>query len=194
MDYYISLQRCVNDTLSICLVNKWLPEDEGLVSKDVSNTIEKYLRGELSEDDLVPYEGRIEGLSERLQAQMSKVEAPDMNAEAEESYIDVATLARLLSNSLFAEIDPLFVESKEVTKEMIREKEDVLFGELEAVMKNVQKPVKKAVMAKVMEKLPPFLRTTGEIENYLQTNLYGCRDKAERVAVMAILIEMMEDM
>ncbi|MBR6229587.1 MAG: hypothetical protein IKQ97_07615 [Eubacterium sp.] len=44
----------------------------------------------------------------------------------------------------------------------------------------------------MLEKLPPFLRNQQEIEEYFRVNLFGCRDKAERCAVMAILIEMEE--
>lgn len=192
MDYYCELQRCANGLLSLCLVRKWLPEEEDLLGATEKGVVESCL-GEPDEECLVPLEGRIEVVSERLQRQMAQVEAPDMNGEEEEEYLDIATLARLLSNSMFADIDPLFVESKKVTKEMIREKEDVFFAELAEAMKSSQKPVKKAIIAKVLEKLPPFLTSQSAIEEYVRTNLFGCRDKAEKCAVMAILIEMMED-
>ncbi|MBO4395212.1 MAG: hypothetical protein J5819_02555 [Eubacterium sp.] len=193
MDYYHELQRCVNDTLALCLVRKWLPEQEVLVSPAVSDVITHILDGNPNENDFVPFEGRIEEVSLRLQRQMARVEAPDMNAEEEEEYLDVATLARLLSNSMFAEIDPLFVESRTVTKEMLKEKEEKLFNEMTEVMKASQKPVRRAIIAKVLEKLPPFISSQDEIQEYVRVNLFNCRDKAERCAVMAILLEMMEE-
>ena len=105
----------------------------------------------------------------------------------------VATLARLLSNSLFAEIDPLFVESRTVTRELLREKEQQLFDELTACMKSASRPVRRAIIAKLLEKLPPFIVSQEEIEEYIRVNLFNCRDKAERCAVMALLIEMFEE-
>ena len=192
MDFYYELQRCVNDALSLCIVRKWLPEDDALMDKSERRAVAACLGDAIDDDAFTPLEGRIESVAERLHAQMSGVEAPDMNAEEEEEYLDVATLARLLSNSIFAEIDPLFVEEKTVTKELIKEKEDVLFGELTRVFKESQKPVKKAVMAKILEKLPPFLTDQAAIEEYIRLNLFNCRDKAEKCAVMAIITEMME--
>ena len=193
MDFYYELQRCVNDALSLCIVRKWLPEDDALMDRSERRAITACLGDVIDDDTFTPLEGRIESVAERLHAQMSGVEAPDMNAEEEEEYLDVATLARLLSNSIFAEIDPLFVEEKTVTKELIKEKEDVLFGELTRVFKESQKPVKKAVMAKILEKLPPFLTDQAAIEEYIRLNLFNCRDKAEKCAVMAIITEMMEE-
>ena len=192
MDYYHELQRCVNDALALCLVRKWIPAELRLIEPAIRNTIAHIMDDQPDENDFIPFEGRIEDVSVRLQRQMARVEAPDMNAEEEEEYIDVATLARLLSNSMFAEIDPLFVESSSVTRELIREKEDILFDEMTAVMKAAPKPVRRAIIAKVLEKLPPFITSQDEIQEYIRTNLFNCRDKAERCAVMAILIEMME--
>ena len=193
MDFYSEFQRCVNDLLAIVVVGRWLPGDESAFEEKEREALGAFIdSGESSEDRLIPLEGRIEGLTVRLERIMSQVEAPDMNLWEEVEYQDVALLARLLSNSVFADIDPLFVETKTVTREMIREKEDVLFAELSESMKTSPRPVRKAIIAKVLEKLPPFLRNQQEIEEYFRVNLFGCRDKAERCAVMAILIEMEE--
>ena len=192
MDEYNGLQRCVNDLLALCVVSRRLPGDENIFEENEEKALKSCASGHFVEEHLVPLEGRIEGLTVRLERIMSQVEAPDMNLWEEEEYQDVATLARLLSNSLFADIDPLFVETRQVTRELIREKEEVLFAELSESMKSSPRPVRKAIIAKVLEKLPPFLRNQQEIEEYFRVNLFGCRDKAERCAVMAILIEMEE--
>ena len=202
MDFYNEFQRCVNDLLAIAVVSRWLPGDESIFEEREREALQCFAvecDGEsgaeiqaLSEEKLIPLEGRIEGLTVRLERIMSQVEAPDMNLWEEEQYQDVALLARLLSNSVFADIDPLFVETKTVTKEMIREKEDILFAELTESMKASPRPVRRAITAKVLEKLPPFLHSQKEIEEYFRVNLFGCRDKAERCAAMAFLIEMEE--
>ena len=187
IDYYNDLQRCTNDLLALCLAKKWLPADDEMFSDAEKTAINACLSGEPDESTFIPLEGRIEGVSEKLNRQMAKVVAPDMNAEEEEEYLDVATIARLLSNSIYADIDPLFVESKTVTKELIREKEDVFFAELTDLFKSVQKPVRKAIIAKIIENLPPIVRTADEFIEYVRLNLFGCRDMAERCASIAII-------
>ncbi|MCR4605745.1 MAG: hypothetical protein K5639_07080 [Eubacterium sp.] len=192
MDYYINLERCVNDALALCITGKYF-EDVAYVSQPVAVTLSSYIEGRPDEEGLIAFEGRIEGLSDRLQATMSKVAPPAEGQTPDDSDMDIAVVTRLLSNSLFAEIDPVFVKTKEVTKEMIKQKEDALFDDLTKVMSTSSKRVKKAIFAKILEKLPPFLTEQSEIENYIRTNLFNCRNKAEKCAVMAILIEMMED-
>lgn len=187
IDYYNDLQRCTNDLLSLCLAKKWLPGEDDIFTESEKNAIVSCIEGNVDDSIFVPLEGRIEGVSEKLNRQMAKVVAPDMNAEEEEEYLDVATIARLLSNSIYAEIDPLFVESRTVTKELIREKEDVFFGELTELFKSVGKPVKKAIFAKIIENLPPMFRTAEEFTEYVRLNLFGCRDMAERCASIAIV-------
>ncbi len=187
IDYYNDLQRCTNDLLALCLSKKWLPSDDGVFLEPAVNAIKTCVDGEPDESVFVPLEGRIENVSVKLNAQMAKVVAPDMNAEEEEEYLDVATIARLLSNSIYADIDPLFVDSKTVTKELIREKETVFFAELEEVIKSVQKPVKKAIFAKIIENLPVMFTSAEEFTEYVRLNLFGCRDLSERCASIAII-------
>ena len=187
IDYYNDLQRCTNDLLALCLAKKWLPGSDKMFTEAERTAIEACLSGEPDDGAFVPLEGHIEGVSEKLNAQMAKVVAPDMNAEEEEEYLDVATIARLLSNSIYAEIDPLFVESRTVTKELIREKEDVFFGELSEVFASVQRPVKKAIFAKIIENLPPMFSSAEEFTGYVRLNLFGCRDISERCASIAIV-------
>jgi hypothetical protein len=191
MNYYTHLQRCVNDALALCITGKHL-ENVDVIAKPVATMLDSYIESAPDFDGLVEFEGRIEGLSDRLQATMGKV-SPDKKGSADEEYLDIAVVTRLLSNSLFAEIDPVFVETVEVTKEMIKAKEDKLFDELTAVMRASSKRVKKAIIAKILEKLPPFMTEQSEIEQYIRVNLFNCRSKAEKCAVMAILIDMMEN-
>ena len=191
MNYYTHLQRCVNDALALCITGKHL-ENVDVIAKPVATMLDSYIESAPDFDGLVEFEGRIEGLSDRLQATMGKV-SPDKKGSDDEEYLDIAVVTRLLSNSLFAEIDPVFVETVEVTKEMIKAKEDKLFDELTAVMRASSKRVKKAIIAKILEKLPPFMTEQSEIEQYIRVNLFNCRSKAEKCAVMAILIDMMEN-
>ena len=192
IDFYNELQRCINGTLSLCLVCKWLPEEESPISSDERDVIVRVLTDSMDSSLFSALEGKIEPIVEKLNRVMARVEAPDMNGEEEEEYLDVATLARLLSNSMFAEIDPLFVETRTVTRELLHEKEEALFEEMTAVLKGVQKPVKKAIMAHLLRYLAPVFGKLENFEEYLRVNLFGCRDKAEKCASMAILLDIFE--
>ncbi|MBO6108563.1 MAG: hypothetical protein J6P16_04055 [Eubacterium sp.] len=191
IDFYNDLQKCANDALSLCLVSKWLPEEDELIRENERNTIISLIEKKPDEELFVSFEGRIETVSDNLNARMSGIKAPDMNGEEEEEYMDLATLARLLSNSLYADIDPLFVESVQVTDVMLKEKEDELIRDFTGVLKGSPKPLRKAIMAKVMEKLPPFITSGEEIRDYIHINLFECRSKAEKCAVIAIIGDMM---
>ena len=59
-------------------------------------------------------------------------------------------------------------------------------------MSEVSRPVKKAIMAQVLNKLPLAFKTSNEVKEYIRTNLFGCQDKAEKITVMTLLGEVIE--
>ena len=62
-----------------------------------------------------------------------------------------------------------------------------LFDELAEKMSHVSRPVKRAIMAQVLEKLPIVFKNAEEVEQYIRLNLMGCSDKAEKCVVLTIL-------
>ena len=65
-----------------------------------------------------------------------------------------------------------------------------LMDELDAGLKRVSRPVRRAVMGQVIEKLPMLFEKTEEVEEYIRINLLGCQDKAEKLIVMSILSDL----
>ena len=53
--------------------------------------------------------------------------------------------------------------------------------------------MKKAIMAKVIALLPPFLRSYDALENYILTSLSGCENEAEKIASIEIILGLIKD-
>ena len=60
-------------------------------------------------------------------------------------------------------------------------------------MKGMSRPLKRAVMASVLEKLPMAFQSPEEVEDYIRVNLFGCGDKAEKIVVISILTDLMNE-
>ena len=86
-----------------------------------------------------------------------------------------------------------FGESDTVEAAVETEKIKELTGELSDFLSTLSKPLKKAVMAEVLEKLPVEFTNAGEIEAYIRTNLFGCQNEAEKKAAMIELREWMDE-
>ena len=109
-----------------------------------------------------------------------------------EEFDAFAKIANLLSDSLFIDMER-FGESDTVEAAVETEKIKELTGELSDFLSTLSKPLKKAVMAEVLEKLPVEFTNAGEIEAYIRTNLFGCQNEAEKKAAMIELREWMDE-
>ena len=103
-----------------------------------------------------------------------------------------AKIANLLSDSLFIDMEH-YGDTETVDSSVEAEKINKLTSELSEFLTNLGKPLKKAVMATVLEKLPVEFSNTQEIETYIRTNLFGCQNEAEKKAAMLELREWMDE-
>jgi hypothetical protein len=172
-------------------------------NSEILAVTEKILRavaqGERREEDLVPLEGKIETYVEKssyLEAVLFEIKAsyPDLLEELglRQQIEDCAVIAKLLSDSLFVDID----ESQDVQtadERAVKKISAELEKELADKFSVLKRPVKKAVMASILEKLPLDFTTTAEIENYIRTNLFGCQDSSERAAAICELEDLMSE-
>lgn len=197
-DFYYSLQKVVNGILALCLVKLHNPE-----RNDVFETCQEILRSvtaeELAEEELVKLEGKIEEYVEKtsyLEAVLFETKTSCRETLEElglmEAFEDYALIANLLSDSLFIDIDQTG-ESGIAEDEKVRQVSAELTEELSSLLGTLKRPVKKAVMAAVLEKLPVDFSDSQEIEAYIRTNLFGCQDFAERGAVLLELEELMDE-
>lgn len=68
-----------------------------------------------------------------------------------------------------------------------------LINTLDKSFKTEAQPVRRAVMATVLSQLPVFFNNTEEIQQYINTSLMQCSDKAEQAAVVDVLKIIMSD-
>lgn len=197
-DFYYSLQKVVNGIYALVLAVCHGNGEQG-VCEECMKICREVAGGNYDEESLVPLEGRIEGYVEKasyLEAVLFEVRNSCQDVLSElgltEAFEDFALIANLLSDSLFIDLekkaDEMLVDDamlKKVTAELTQDLSE-LFGSL-------QKPVKRAVMASVLEKLPTEFQTVDEIMTYIRTNLFGCRNMAEKAAALLELGEWMED-
>ncbi|MGN1206613.1 MAG: hypothetical protein ACI4SQ_06465 [Eubacterium sp.] len=197
-DFYYQLQKVVNAMYALCLASCHKREESDLYlhCRDVLMEVAK---GSLSEDSLVKLEGKIETYVEKssyLEAVLFEIKHSHKKIIDElgkgEEFDAFAKIANLLSDSLFIDMEH-FDENDTVNAAAEAKKISELTAELSEFLSTLSKPLKKAVMAEVLEKLPVDFRTAGEIETYIRTNLYGCQNQAEKKAAMIELREWMDE-
>lgn len=198
-DFYYSLQKVVNGIYAMCLV---LPYQEG------ANTLVKACRSiwaclakkQYRDEMLMPLEGRIEEGVEKssyLESVLFEIKSSyreDLGRLGMAEFIsDFALVANLLSDSLFIDLDSAADADAAVADAAYVQKcTEELLDELSGKLGSVPRPVKRAIMGQILEKLPLAMEKPEEVTEYIRSNLFGCHDKAERCVVMTLLWEMLE--
>ncbi len=197
-DYYYSLQKVVNGVYALALVRRHKSEESQLY-KDCEQILWNVAKGGLDDTSLVKLEGKIEECVEKtsyLEAVLFEVKAShrELLSELElmDAYEDYVTISNLLSDSLFIDLEKA-QDDAEVDGAMIKQVYAELSEELSDALSGMQRPLKKAVMAAVMEKLPVDFTDTKQIEDYIRTNLFGCQDISEKGVVLLELQEQMAE-
>lgn len=197
-DFYCQLQKVVNSMYALCLASCHKREESPLYlhCRDVLIEVAK---GSLREDGLVKLEGKIETYVEKisyLEAVLFEIKQSHKKIIDElgkgEEFDTFAKIANLLSDSLFIDMED-FGKYDTVDAAEEAKKVNELTTELSDYLSTLSKPLKKAVMATVLEKLPVDFSNTGEIETYIRTNLYGCQNPAEKKAALMELREWMDE-
>ena len=65
--------------------------------------------------------------------------------------------------------------------------------ELDILFKNSSQIINRAVMSTVLSQLPVFFNNVDEIQDYINSSLLQCSDKAEKMACVAIMNMLMND-
>lgn len=197
-DFYYSLQKVVNGIYAMCLVFPYVEEESKLVKAGRSIWTCLALR-EYRAEMLTPLEGRIEQCVEKS-SYLESVLYEIKNSYQEELtdlaltsfFNDFALVANLLSDSLFIDLEQ--VASTEIADaDYVQQCQERLLEELSAKMSQLSRPVKRAVMGQILEKLPMMFQNSHEVEEYLRVNLLGCPDKAEKAIVMTMLWDLMQE-
>lgn len=197
-DFYCSLQKVVNGIYAMCMIMPYMTEQSNLVKE--SRSIWASLAKQTYRDEmLMPLEGKIEEIVEKagyLESVLYEGKSAHANVIEELNLVsfweDFTRVANLMSDSLFIDLEK--VASNEVADEVyVQECTDKLLDELSEKMSELSRPVKRAVMGQILEKLPMMFRNTEEVLEYLRVNLMGCQNKAEKAIVLTLLWDLMQE-
>ncbi len=197
-DYYYSLQKVINGVYALALACQYKTEDSQLY-KDCVEILENVAKGGLDDTSLVKLEGKIEECVEKagyLEAVLFEVKSAYRELLTEldllAAFEDYARIANLLSDSLFIDLEKV-QEEEEVDADMLKRVYAELSEELSVAMAGMQRPLKKAVMAAILEKLPVDFDDTKQIEEYIRVHLFGCQDFSEKGVVLMELQEQLAE-
>jgi hypothetical protein len=197
-DFYYSLQKTVNGIYALCLSMPYASDTSKLVN--ACKSIWRCLANkEYMDEMLVPLEGRIEPYVEKtsyLESVLFEVKSvykEEMRECGLTSFFeDFSLVANLLSDSLFIDLDKV-QKNEKADASYVKECTAKLTDELSGRMSRVSRPVKRAIMGQVLEKLPMMFQKSEQVLEYIRVNLFGCQDKAEKLIVMSILTDLIRE-
>lgn len=111
----------------------------------------------------------------------------------EKSYNDIETIEKLLSGSMFVDIDNVSVnmEAPADAEYIIRVKDD-LNDKFAKLFENNPQVLNRAIMAKILSNIPVFFNSRQEIKEYIENSLAHCSNKGEVMACYMVISDMME--
>ncbi len=197
-DFYYSLQKVVNCMYALCLMVPYQEKESRLV-RGCRQVWVSLARKDYRDEMLEPLEGQIEDRLERTSyletvlfdsrdSYRAELEALELTGFFE----DAATVANLLSDSLFIDLASASREEK-ADAAYVQKRTRELLDELMQKLGELSRPVKRAVMGQVLDKLPLMFEKAEEVLEYIQVNLMGCQNKAEKCVVMMILQDLMDE-
>ncbi|MCR5691637.1 MAG: hypothetical protein K6G62_05405 [Eubacterium sp.] len=196
-DYYYSMQKLVNGIYAQCLLRRHgLGQDE--LTKSCAAIWKSLAQGQYQEEFLRPLEGKIESWVEKTTYLESVFPEISQSYEKEiedldlvEDFRDLELLTKLLSDSLFIDLERVEDETELKNKD-VNKACDLLIEDLDRKFKEVKKPVRRAIMGQVLEKLPMIFQGADQVMEYIETNLMDCQDQAEKMVVVDLIEGMME--
>lgn len=197
-DFYYSMQKVVNGIYALCLILPYIKEEGKLLR--AGKGIWKCLSTKQYQPEmLMPLEGRIEQSVEQssyLETVLFEIKT-SYKEEVEELglttfFEDFSMVANLLSDSLFIDLDKVAL-AEVADAEYVEQCTTQLLDELTEKLNSLSRPVRRAVMGQLIEKLPMMFQSAQEVQEYLRVNLLGCQDKAEKAIVMTMLWDLMQE-
>lgn len=147
---------------------------------------------------------QIEGIQEMLGEDIMQYESvlPDVMTEhkdtiswimSERIFNSLSLISKLLSNSLFMELETAEASEEPADSDYITAKRDELAVELTEFFEHHPKEVNRAVMASLFSNMPVLFNSQQEIKEYIEYSLGHCSNSSELMACAKILEEMMEE-
>ncbi len=194
------LQDLVNDLYVLCLTKKDAVRDADMEStclgilRDIGSLYEAGERAipEMLEHRLAALEGVQESYFEKY---LRMDPAPEYREGEDETALTARQVERLLSGSPFVSLEESgrnesghgAVERGDVEKAM-----KAYVEVMDPILRSVQKPVMRAIMATSLSSLPVCFNSLDEISTYIKNSLESCTDRAEKETCMELLQQLME--
>ena len=196
-DFYYTLQKVVHNMYALCLILPYATKD-GLL-KECSSIWCSLAEKEYQDEMLLPLEGKIEKIVEKtsyLESILQEItDSYDKEIEAlgfSKFFEEFILVSKLMSDSLFIDLERVS-EDAVADSDYVKQQTEQLLEELSVKFSEVSHPVKRAIMGQVVEKLPIMFQNSKEVIEYIQINLFGCQDKAEKCVVMSMLWDLMQE-
>lgn len=194
-DMYIGLMELVNDTYILAMTADAAITD----AKELSacHGILREAMGKDSDTDVNDCFIFLEGHQERVYNQISandyiidmvpaSLKDEAKSAGVTEEYEVLRKCAKLCSGSLFVKTEEQGADRKAQKEDVAGIYEEIL-SLLQESFKDRSVMINRAVMAIVLGSLPVFFNSVDEIQNYINTSLSQCRNRAERMACVALI-------
>lgn len=197
-DFYYSVQNVVNGIYALCIILPY-SEKKSRIAKAGREIWSHLAVGDLKEEMLMPLEGCIEECVEKssyLESVLYEIRS-SYKADLEQTgltelFRDFVLVSNLLSDSLFIELS-VEEEEKKADSSYVHRCTNELLDELSEKFNQVSRPVKRAIMGQILEKLPMPFQNVEEVQEYIRVNLMGCQDKAEKCVVLMMLADLMQE-
>ncbi|MBR6222114.1 MAG: hypothetical protein IKQ71_01615 [Lachnospiraceae bacterium] len=198
---YLSMADTINRMYSILLS---LPH-ANVVSDDIENGLTiidasvKAIENETFSEETMEKLVSLEGSNERIIGELYDYESAFYDVKALSDKADskdmekleaLDVILKLNSNSSFADIKAKDEDMSEVSLEYIASVSERLKDELSKLFSECSKPMRRAVMAHIIEQLPVIFNTGKEVEDYIRSTIEGCTNDSELTALKHFVDEM----
>lgn len=207
---YVLLQEIINDVYAMLLTVDSSYDDN--MAEDGYKAAVGILSECLKSDDMEELPERlmvqfmsIEGVQESAYENIMVLEAvfddiksgnADVieNAGLEQEFDRMSTVEKLLSTSLFIDLDKNTELSGEVAdNDYIMKLREELTAEFAEVFAKNDRMVNRSIMCKILSIMPIFLNSQEEIKNYFDYVLGNCKDDSELTACSKLICELIEE-
>ncbi len=136
----------------------------------------------------------LEGKQEAYFEQWMRLQSPEEAAEEDETAANLlAQVETLMSGSSFMELSIPKEREEPVTGELLARTEEEFFRSLKDAWEGQPKVLVRAMMAKILSRLPVFFHSNEELYSYIKNSLETCEDDAEREASVRLIRMVMDE-
>lgn len=104
----------------------------------------------------------------------------------------VKQLSILSADSIFVDLDAVR-DSTVVDEVILKNEENKVIERFRTLFSENGKNINRAVMSAVLAQLPVFFNNISELQDFIYNTLSGCMDKAEKLACIEVLHQIMEE-